>query len=216
MADGIGIHQLELDCIVGLRPSERVTPQRIRLDMELRRSLSRAGRSGRIAHTTDYDLVARQAEALLRFRRYRLIEMAAEELSALVLGAHGALEGVQLTIHKPAALAGRARGASVRVLRSPADYPSQPAKRSYGEERVLLETREASISLLQVDAAGSVHQLAEDGAALLWPTRGRFLLEEEPLQPDRATLVEPGRAVALRVVSADGGELLRCLRRPAS
>ncbi len=76
--DVIRVHRLELDCIVGIRPPEREHQQRVRLDLGLHADVSQAGRTGRISLTADYDQVAHEVAALLGFRRYHLIEMAAE------------------------------------------------------------------------------------------------------------------------------------------
>ena len=59
--DVIRIHRLELDCIVGIRPSEREHQQRVRLDLGLHADVSEAGRTGRISLTADYDQVAHEA-----------------------------------------------------------------------------------------------------------------------------------------------------------
>ncbi len=83
--DLVRITSLELDCIVGIRAYERRREQRVRLDLALGVDARRAGRSGRIVQTVDYDLVAAHLIAMLRFRRYQLIEMAAEELCAMLL-----------------------------------------------------------------------------------------------------------------------------------
>ncbi|MBM4363174.1 MAG: dihydroneopterin aldolase, partial [Deltaproteobacteria bacterium] len=74
--DLIRIRGLEFDCIVGLRPHEREREQRVHLDLALGLDLSPAGRQGRIALTCDYDEIATEVMAMLRFRRYQLIEMA--------------------------------------------------------------------------------------------------------------------------------------------
>jgi FolB domain-containing protein len=86
--DVVRIHRLELDCIVGIRPQEREHRQRVRLDIALHADLSQAGRLGRISLTADYDRVAHEVTALLGFRHYHLIEMAAEEVAAMLLGIH--------------------------------------------------------------------------------------------------------------------------------
>ena len=71
--DVIRIHRLQLDCIVGIRPSEREVEQRVRLDLGLHADVSQAGRTGRNSLTADYDQVAHEVAALLSFRRYHLI-----------------------------------------------------------------------------------------------------------------------------------------------
>lgn len=154
--DVIRIHRLELDCIVGIRPRERIEPQRVRLDLALHTDVSAAGRSGRISLTVDYDQVAHEVTALLEFRAYHLVEMAAEEVSAMLLGAHPAVQRVDVRIEKPGALGGRARAASVQVRRAQADYVRSRQETEAGCSEVLLETREARLELVHVAPHSSV------------------------------------------------------------
>ena len=122
--DVIRIHRLELDCIVGIRPQEREHQQRVRLDLGLHTDVSQAGRQGRISLTVDYDLVAYEVAALLSFRRYHLVEMAAEEVSAMLLGVHPSVQ------HRKARRPRRAR--SCRLRRSPAQPLRLPRERVRG------------------------------------------------------------------------------------
>ncbi len=149
--DWVRIHRLELDCIVGLYPHERVREQPILLDVEMQVDTRQAARSGRIAHTVAYDLVAAQLFELLKFRRYRLIEMAAEELSGMLLGIHPLVQMVRLSIEKPGALRGLARSASVQVQRRCSDLKMQVNEHPWGRQLLLLETRGAQLFRLEVE-----------------------------------------------------------------
>ena len=172
--DVIRIHRLELDCIVGIRPREREQAQRVRLDLALHADVSAAGRAGRINLTVDYDLVAHEVTALLEFRRYHLVEMAAEEVSAMLLGAHPMVQRVDVRIEKPGALGGRARAASVQVRRRRSDFPGSVQEMGQGARcEVLLETREARLELLRIGP----HSSSSGGpgfpaAALYWLLSG--------------------------------------------
>lgn len=183
--DRIEIHGLELNCIVGVRPHEREIDQPVRLDLQLELELAWAGRTGRISSTCDYDAVATEVAALLRFRRYRLLESAAEETAAMLLGLHPALKRVTLRLEKPHALAGRARAAAVRIARTPEDFPRRREQTPFGEAEVLLETREAGLYLLHVAAGRSIV-----------PHHHRVMRELEWLVA--GTLLQHGRPVALR------------------
>jgi 7,8-dihydroneopterin aldolase/epimerase/oxygenase len=143
--DIIRIHGLELECIVGLRPEERISTQKVLVDVSLGLDTRQAGRTGRIGATLDYDRVARDVTALLQFRRYRLIEVATEELALMILSAYPLAEWVELRLEKPGALAGRARAASVEVKRTRSDLAalfedatSQAVRTRDAELRVLL------------------------------------------------------------------------------
>ena len=148
--DFIHIDGLLLDCIVGVRPFERRRPQPVRLDIGLGLSLSEAGRTGRIGHTCDYDRVTDEVRTLLRYRAYRLLEVAAEELSAMLFAAHPALEQVRIRLDKPAALHGRARSAGVEVTRHRSEFPTRRVPRAFGQIEAWLETDEAGLYLVHV------------------------------------------------------------------
>jgi len=182
--DVVRIHRLELDCIVGIRPPEREHRQRVRLDIGLHADLSHAGRTGRIGLTVDYDQVAHEVSALLSFRHYHLIEMAAEEVSAMLLGVHAGVHRVDLRIEKPGALEGRARAASVEVRRSRKDYPVSVASGEPGTPAILLETREARLELLGIDPGQSDASGPGFAArALCWVVQGEVATEQGRLEP---------------------------------
>jgi FolB domain-containing protein len=184
LKDVIRIHRLELDCIVGIRPHEREHKQRVRLDVGLHADLSVAGRTGRISLTADYDQVAHEVAALLSFRHYHLIEMAAEEVSAMLLGIHTGVRRVDLRIEKPGALEGRARAASIEVRRTRRDFPVAVLGAPQGRCDMLLETREARLELMHLEPGQSTEGGPDFAArALCWVVQGEVETEQGPLGP---------------------------------
>jgi dihydroneopterin aldolase len=157
MSDTIQIRDLGVDCIIGVLPHERTHEQPLVIDLDLALDTRRAGRTGRIVETCDYDRVVVAVRALLHFRRYRLIEAAAEEVAAMVLGQSDVLEGVRVAIRKPHALAryGSA-GVGVRIDRARGDFPRRHESTKFGEVEVLTETREAGLYLLHVDGGRTI------------------------------------------------------------
>jgi FolB domain-containing protein len=173
--DFIHIDGLLLDCIVGVRPFERRRPQPVRLDIGLGLSLSEAGRTGRIGHTCDYDRVADEVRTLLRFRAYRLLEVAAEELSAMLFAAHPALEQVRIRLDKPTALHGRARSAGVEVTRHRDEFPTRRTPRAFGEVEALLETDEAGLYLVHVEPGRAIDFELPPGVSVMqWLVEGEL------------------------------------------
>lgn len=164
--DSIRISELELACIVGIRPAERRRRQRVRLWIELDLDLSRSGTSGRIGHTVDYSVVVDEAAKLLEFREYRLIEMATEELSAMLLGIYPSLERVRVTLEKPEALRGRAAHAAVSIERVRRAHRVEAL--AFGEEHVLLENAEARLSVLKVKPGHHIERLSGPERRLGW------------------------------------------------
>lgn len=172
--DSVEIRGLSCRCIIGIRARERRIAQRVRLDIELSVDLERAGKSGRIAHTVDYSRASTEIIALLQFRRYSLLEVAAEECAGWLFAAYPAVQGVKLSIAKPQALAGQAESGGVSISRKrPPEATRQ--RTPFGFVEPQLETSEASIALVGLDA-GAVLTPALLAAehALLLPLSGRL------------------------------------------
>jgi dihydroneopterin aldolase len=170
--DTIRISRLELSCIVGVRPAERHRRQKIALSLELELDLSRAAQSGRIGHTVDYSVVADEVSALLEFREYRLVEMATEEIAAMILGVHTAVERAHVTLEKPEALRGRAAHGAVRISRSRAEPVATPC--AFGERRRLAETAEAKLELLVVEPGRKLDAPPPTSPVLGWLASGHL------------------------------------------
>jgi len=172
--DSVEIRGLSCRCIIGIRARERRIAQPVRMSLELFVDLERAGKSGRIAHTVDYSRAANELIALLQFRCYSLLEVAAEECAGWLFAAYPAVQGVSLNIAKPQALVGQAESGGVRVTRKrPPEAARQPA--SFGFIAPQLETSEATISRVSLEP-GAALSLAALGAteALVLPLTSRL------------------------------------------
>ncbi len=207
--DTIRIEGLELRCIVGVRSYERRREQPLRIDVRLGLDLRGAGRSGRITDTADYARVADEVTALLRFREYRLLEVAAEEAAAMLLGVHSAVSEVTLRLDKPQALAGRARGASVEITRSREVAATEA--RPYGSHQLLFGSSEAPLELVSIEP-GQTARLTCTERRLEWLVNGELLELGDPpsaaLAATSPTAVYTNRGNAPAVV-------FRCLAREA-
>lgn len=172
--DIIRIDGLEVDCIVGLHPAERRREQRISIDLALQLDLSKAGATGRISDTWDYDEIADGVTELLRFREYNLIEVAATEIAAMLLGLRDELENVNVRIDKPGALPGRARAASIEITRDRSALDGARDEHPFGWTELLHATRESSLRLAFVrpNQEVSVGALAPAAPAIAWLLHG--------------------------------------------
>jgi dihydroneopterin aldolase len=181
--DRVFIHELRVDCIVGVLEHERVRTQPLLLDVELGLDVSEAAYAGRIAATCDYTRVADEIATLLEFRRYRLLEMAAEELCAMLIGVHPMLEHVRLRMRKPQALAGRAREAGVELFRQARELPRTREHNEFGEVEILHQTREAGLYLLHIEPGRDIpahyHRVMRE---LEWLVDGEIERDGERLQ----------------------------------
>jgi FolB domain-containing protein len=210
--DSVRVHGLELECIVGIRPNERVREQTVRLDIALAADLRRAGRSGRIGLTSDYSRIAREVSALLRFRRYHLIEMAAEELCAMLLGLHANARAVRLCIEKPGALEGFARAASVEVRRTRRDFPARIERQPFGERVLLLETRDARLETWRIESGQQVElATSTDREAVHWLVSGHLHEHGQALAPDAPSMEGAGGHPLLNA-GPETAILFRCSR----
>ncbi len=175
--DLIRIEGLELRCIVGLRSYERRREQPLHVDVSLGLDLSTAGRSGRIGDSVDYSDVADSITALLRFREYRLLEVAAEEVCALLFAIYPRIQHVTLRLDKPEALQGRARSAAVEITRSRGAFGATEEPTSFGGRTELLRASEAVVERLRVEPGCEV-KLSDDQDRLECiaegPGRGRL------------------------------------------
>jgi dihydroneopterin aldolase len=216
--DLIRIRGLEIDCIVGVRPLEREREQRVHIDLALGMDLSPAGRTGRIALTCDYDEIAEEVISLLRFRRYHLIEMATEEITAMLLGVHPALERVEIRLDKPAALDGRARAASVEIARTRANFPRSKTTTPFGAVEVLLETREAGLYLVSIERARELRSVRDtDKRVVEWLVAGELACGGVPMPLHRienASNEEPSDGIVYVNSGTEPAVLFRCICPP--
>jgi 7,8-dihydroneopterin aldolase/epimerase/oxygenase len=207
--DLIRIDGLELRCIVGLRSYERHREQPLRADIAMGLDLSTAGRSGRIADSADYGKAADAVAALLRFREYQLLEVAAEETAAWLFAAYPVVKLVRLRLDKPEALAGRARSAAVEIERTRGAFGTVEEPTPFGSRTEILRTSEATMELLRVRPGQSV-TLDDPAPRLEWFVSGRPAHEA----PDGRSPVAAGARQVLEVAAESTEPLLlaRCLR----
>jgi dihydroneopterin aldolase len=209
-SDRIIIDALEVECIVGIRPAERVRKQHVRVHLDLGLDLSGAGKSGRIAHTVDYSRVATEITNLLQFRAYKLIEVATEELAASLLALHPALERVTLRLEKPEALRGRARLAAVEITRTRAGFTPKRVASAFGELVVIHESDEARLSLAHLGPGKTLTQSDASVRRLEWLVFGRLLESNTELYAHTARVREAGVVAHFENPGSENASLFCC------
>ncbi len=112
-----GLHDLRIDCIVGIYPHEREQNQAVFLDLELDYDFGPAAASDAIPDAVDYDRVVALVTELIQSRRFQLIETMAEAAAAMLLERVPVVQSVRLEIRKPAAVPAAA-SSFVRVERA--------------------------------------------------------------------------------------------------
>jgi dihydroneopterin aldolase len=153
--DWIRTSGLEVDCVVGVYPHERDTPQPLRLDVELCLDTEAAAKRERLRRTVDYAALTAQLAFLLRSARFRMLETAAHALARYVLAPpapgerRAAVERARITLTKPTALGGAAVP-SLTIERDAAWVELTQEQKPFGTVDVIHETRDAGIYRLNV------------------------------------------------------------------
>ena len=114
--DSIRIEQLELDCLIGVNPWERLTKQRITVDITMDIDLSAAGKSDSIRDTVDYRVVAKAVTAEVNSSNYKLVEALAARLAEICM-TNERVQSVEVTVRKPGAIR-NATAVGVTIRRS--------------------------------------------------------------------------------------------------
>lgn len=83
------LNGLEVECVIGELPHERLAERPLRLDVELTLSDARASETDDIADAVDYAALAARIRAALRAARCKLIERAARLVGDLCLSEPG-------------------------------------------------------------------------------------------------------------------------------
>lgn len=218
--DELSIHGLALSCIVGINPHERVAEQPLRLDVTLGLNTREASRTGKISRTVHYGDVAEQVASLLRFRRYRLLEGAAEEVSWMLLGIYSRLEWVKVRVEKPRALEGLAQAASLTIVRERADFSevqcSDLARSSFSTSDssraagVFVATSEAELAILSLSPGQPLPRNETSARGLVWVLGGALHAGDEVFAAGKHFCQEPGNSWPEITSSAERTRVFLC------
>lgn len=97
--DALRLNGIEVDCILGDLPEERVSEQRIRVDVALEFDQQDAAASDRLEDTVDYALLVGNIREALEDARCRLLERAADVVADVCL-ADPRVERVTASVRK--------------------------------------------------------------------------------------------------------------------
>jgi FolB domain-containing protein len=101
--DYIHIHDLRLQCIIGVYEAERREKQDVVIRISLGTDLKPAGESDDLSCTIDYKKLKQEIKILVEKSQYLLIERLAETIAAHCL-CLAAVQNVKVTVEKPGAL----------------------------------------------------------------------------------------------------------------
>jgi 7,8-dihydroneopterin aldolase/epimerase/oxygenase len=100
----ISISDLKIHCIVGIYPHERLEPQDLFIDLELKIDLTAIEQSEQLDDTVDYATLSEQLSQLIQERRFELIENLALSSCSFILQHWTKIEWCKIKVKKPAAI----------------------------------------------------------------------------------------------------------------
>ena len=100
----ISIVDLEITCIIGILPNERVKEQTVYLDIYLDVDIGGSTFADDINETIDYTIIADMATQLAISKKYKLIESFCFDLTNLFLDTFKIIQKSNITVKKPNAL----------------------------------------------------------------------------------------------------------------
>lgn len=159
--DVIALEGLVVDCVVGVYPHERDTPQPLRVDVYMELDTRAAGAHQRLRESVDYAAVAGQLTFLLTACRFRMIETASHALARYLLlppaesERRAQIDSVRLRLTKSYALAGRAVP-SVEIQRDAGEFDLTVEKSKFGQVDIVFERKDLGIYRLNVEPKGSI------------------------------------------------------------
>ena len=113
----ISIIDLEITCIIGILPNERVKEQALLLNINLDVDIGDSTFTGDINETIDYTIIAEMATQLAITKKYQLIESLCIDLNNLFLDTYQIIQQSMITVKKPNALP-KAKYASFSMKKS--------------------------------------------------------------------------------------------------
>ena len=115
--DQIHIKDLAVTGIIGINPSERVTPQTILINATLWGDTRPAARTDDIADAINYRTITKAMIAHIQGGAPQLVERLVQELVDICFAAEPRIHRVRLTVEKPGALR-HARSVGITIDRS--------------------------------------------------------------------------------------------------
>jgi len=116
MIGTVYIQNLNIQCIVGILPHERIQEQTLLLDIEVDYDFEKARKNEQINNAVDYTKIAKSVENLLVSKKYQLIETAVEDIGDLLFEKWPKLKRCSIQIKKPSAIE-NADFAAVKIVR---------------------------------------------------------------------------------------------------
>lgn len=105
--DIIYLHDLKIDCVLGIWDWERRTTQTVTFDLDMAADVRQAAASDRIEDTINYKAVAKRLTAYVGASQFQLVETLAEKTAELILNEFP-IRWVRVRVNKKGAIRGAA------------------------------------------------------------------------------------------------------------
>jgi dihydroneopterin aldolase len=105
--DLIYLHDLKIDCVIGIWDWERRTTQKLIIDLDMAIDVRRAAETDRIEDTINYKAVAKRLIAFVGDSRFALVETLTEKIAEIVLKEFH-VQWVRVRVNKKGAIRGAA------------------------------------------------------------------------------------------------------------
>jgi 7,8-dihydroneopterin aldolase/epimerase/oxygenase len=102
--DKLAINGIKITTLIGIHPWEKKCPQNIYLDIALATNAKQVALQDSLEAALDYDKILQHILHFTSENHFHLIETLAEKLAQEIIN-HFPTEWIQLTIHKPGAVA---------------------------------------------------------------------------------------------------------------
>ncbi len=100
----IGFTNLNISCVVGVHPFERLKKQDLFVDVSVNLSFDACVEKNRLKKTVDYSVLAEEISKLAVFQKYKLLETFAVEALSLIFKKWPQVSQAKIEIRKPCAL----------------------------------------------------------------------------------------------------------------
>lgn len=105
--DIIYLHDLKIDCVIGIWEWERRTTQTIVFDIDMAMDVRRAAASDRIEDTVNYKAVAKRLISFVNASEFQLVETLAEKTAEIIVTEFN-VSWVRVRLNKKGAIRGAA------------------------------------------------------------------------------------------------------------
>ncbi len=103
--DLIYLHDLKVDCVIGIWDWERRTTQTMTIDIDIAVDVQKAAATDRIEDTLNYKAVAKRVIAFVGSSQFQLVETLTEKIAELILAEFQA-PWVRVAVNKRGAIRG--------------------------------------------------------------------------------------------------------------